>query len=166
MIPREAKLTYSCIHAPEALKERVLNQTAAKKNRQNAWRNTLVAAACFALVCISAFQFFYAPAPSVNFNGEKILTAPTTVYEQGAKISRSIAPNTVLEIPLTISGSKNISVSHGTLLETEENIIWKVSAEEIPESGAVLTLERKNTTVQYLLYTNHADTWYLKKEET
>lgn len=163
MIPKQAAELYSHIHAPDGLMNKILERVDQPQKKRYLWKQTFSAAACLLLIIFS-MAYFRPGNVEVSLYGTIVEESPVAVSVAAPMHTRSIVASEFLEIPLEISYDVSASVSHGTIEKLEPHVlVWKVSAKEIANSKATLTLTTRNKNIKYSLFADSSKLWYLEK---
>lgn len=170
---------YKNITAPMELRERVLHAekqptVSGKTSSLKVIRNLTTLAACVCLIVAVSLSFNTNKSLTVSMNGTSLSqeAKPLSVTRASYSVAAADEKET-LEIPLelTLTGSTEISVSDGVILNSsyeeyseqsfnEENtdIIWKINADREKTYTLEIESEKDSCTVM-LIFNNAENSW-------
>ena len=161
MFQEQERMAYQSIHAPEALRQKVM---AKKPVRHLPMYLTTALAACLALVIGLGF-LFRGGEPGISVNGQTL--KDSIVYYDLSVADLRSAPVLTVPVDLELSGESEISVSHGSLIREGESPVsrsWQIcKAEEIPICEMTITQGKDVTTIT--LEYNQSEITITKKGE-
>lgn len=170
MFQEQERMAYQSIHAPEALRQKVM---AKKPVRHLPMYLTTALAACLALVIGLGF-LFRGGEPGISVNGQTL--KDSIVYYDLSVADLRSAPVLTVPVDLELSGESEISVSHGSLIREGESPVsrltasddlslsWQISkTEEIPICEMTITQGKDVTTIT--LEYNQSEITITKKGE-
>ncbi len=166
---------YQSITAPESLKQRVVTMEKKKVHRPWYARHTALVTACASLLILLSTSLFYnysSPRPTLLVEGQELGEVPVELsyhspYSKAtANDMNDIIFSTILEID--ISGDTTITVSGGTIYDTENSQYVGESIRIAKDTSLCWTVEDTSDLSSYYLTvdTNRNTSTYILENDT